>query len=89
MELDATPTVPTPDSEETLRRLTSEVTEVESAIALVASGQALRVTVSGLRFGEALADRFSEEAAAKGIRVQPLPWPDDAGCDLMVGRIDE
>lgn len=89
MELDTGPTVPLPDSEETLRRLTSEVTELESAITLVASGQATRVTVSGLRFGEALADRFREEATAKGIHIQPLPWPDDAGCDLMLERIDE
>lgn len=89
MELDHVPEPSAPAPEETLRRLTSEVAEVEGAIVLVASGQATRVTVSGLRFGEALAARFAADAGAKGVRIDPLPWPDDAGCDLTVRRIDE
>ena len=64
-----------PDSEETRRRLTSEVAEVESAIALVASGQASRVTLTGLKFGEQLARRFRAEARSRGLRLEPLPWP--------------
>lgn len=79
----------TPDPEETRRRLTSEVAEVESAIALVASGSASRVTLTGLRFGEQVARRFRAEATSKGVRLEPLPWPEDAGCDLIVRRIDE
>jgi len=78
-----------PDSEETRRRLTSEVAEVESAIALVASGQASSVTLTGLKFGEQLARRFHAEARLMGLRLEPLPWPEDAGCDLTVRRIDE
>jgi hypothetical protein len=78
-----------PDPEETRRRLTSEVTEVESAIELVGSGAASRITLSGLRFGEQLARRFRAEAQSQGIRLEPLPWPEDAGCDLIVRRIDE
>jgi hypothetical protein len=82
---------PGPDlgSDETQRRLTSEVVEVETAIALVASGSASRVTVSGLRFGEQVARRFRAEATARGIGLEPIPWPEDAGCDLVVRRIDE
>ncbi|HEY1168018.1 MAG TPA: hypothetical protein VGE81_03405 [Candidatus Limnocylindrales bacterium] len=77
------------DPEETRRRLASEVTEVESAIALVASGAASRVTLSGLRFGEQLARRFGAEARARGVRLEPILWPEDVGCDLIVRKIDE
>ncbi|HEX7431214.1 MAG TPA: hypothetical protein VF293_03385 [Candidatus Limnocylindrales bacterium] len=88
MELGPTRTTATPDPEETRRRLTSEVGEVESAITLVASGLASRITLTGLRFGEAVGDRFRAEAGAKGVQIEALPWPDDAGCDLIVRRID-
>jgi hypothetical protein len=88
MELDPACTTPTPDPEETRRRLTSEVGEVESAIALVASGSATRITLTGLRFGEAVADRFQTEARSKGVQLDAIPWPDDAGCDLIVRRTD-
>jgi hypothetical protein len=79
----------TSDPEDTRRRLSSEIAEVEGAIALVASGSASRITLSGLRFGEEVARRFRAEAAAKGLRLEPIPWPEDAGCDLIVRRIDE
>ena len=88
MELDPARTSATPDPEETRRRLTSEVSEVESAIELVASGSALRITLTGLRFGEAVGDRFRAEAGSRGVQIDALPWPDDAGCDLIVRRID-
>jgi hypothetical protein len=77
------------DSEETRRRLTSEVAEIEGAIEMVASGNASRVTVAGLKFGEQLAQRFQAEAASKGVTLDPIPFPEDAGCDLIVRRIDE
>ena len=80
---------PGPDPEETRRRLAAEMQEVRGALALVASGAASRVTLAGLRFGDELTARFSQEAAAAGIRIEPLFWPDDAGCDLIVRRIDE
>ena len=79
----------TPDPDETRRRLTSEVTEVESAIELVASGSASKITLTGLKFGEQLARRFRAAAGSKGISLEPIPWPEDAGCDLIVRRIDE
>jgi hypothetical protein len=89
MERDATRENTTPDPEETRRRLTSEVAEVESAIALVASSSATRITIAGLRFGGQLAEHFSAVARSKGLRLEPLPWPDDSGCDLVVWRSDE
>ena len=79
----------TPDPEETRRRLTSEVAEVESAIALVASGAASRITHSGQRFGEEVAKRFRADARSKGVRIDPILFPDDAGCDLIVRTIDD
>jgi hypothetical protein len=89
MERDETRPPATVDTDETKRRLTSEVANVESAIELVASGSASRITITGLRFGEQLSRRFGAEARAMGLRLEPLPWPDDAGCDLLVRRIDE
>jgi hypothetical protein len=77
------------DPDETRNRLASEITEVESAIELVASGAASRITLSGLRFGEQLARRFDADAQAKGLVLDPILWPEDAGCDLIVRRIDE
>jgi hypothetical protein len=77
------------DPEQTQRRLTSEVVEVEGAIALVVSGSASRVTLTGLRFGEQVAHRFRAEALARGVVLEPIPWPEDAGCDLIVRSIDE
>jgi hypothetical protein len=38
---------------------------------------------------EQLARRFRAEAGSKGIALDPIPWPEDAGCDLIVRRIDE
>jgi hypothetical protein len=76
-------------ADETRRRLTSEVAEVESAIQMVASGPASRVTLTGLKFGEQLAHRFQAEARSRGLLIEPIPWPEDAGCDLIVRRIDE
>jgi hypothetical protein len=81
--------VPSPDPDETRRRLAAEMQEVSGALALVASGEASRVTLSGLRFGDELTARFSADAEAAGIRLEPLFWPDDSGCDLVVRRIDE
>jgi hypothetical protein len=77
------------DLQETKRRLASEVTEVESAMALVASGSASRITLTGLKFGEQVAARFRPEATARGMVLEPILWPEDVGCDLIVRRIDE
>ena len=78
----------TDDQLETERRLASEVAEVEGAIALVASGAASRVTLTGLIFGEPVMVRFRKTAAVAGLVLEPIPWPEDAGCDLIIRRND-
>jgi hypothetical protein len=89
MKRDRAETEPTSDPDETRRRLSSEVAEVESAISMVVSGAASRITLTGLMFGEELARRFRADAEPQGIRLEPILWPEDTGCDLIVRRIDE
>jgi hypothetical protein len=89
MEPQKTHEVEHTDPDETRRRLASEIVEVESAIALVASGSASTVTLSGLRFGEQVTQRFLAEASLRGVVLDPIFWPEDEGCDLIVRRIDE
>jgi len=74
---------------ETRERLASEMADVESAMAMVASGTATRMTLTGLRFGEEVARHFGAEAASRGLLLEPIVWPEDAGCDLVVRRVDE
>lgn len=71
----------------TERRLERELTEVAAAIQLVASGVASRVEIAGIRFGQLLAERMRDEATEHGVRLDPEPWPEDAGCDLLVQRL--
>jgi hypothetical protein len=89
MERDKHEPSATTDPEETRRRLSSEVAEIEGAIAMVYTGAATRIILTGLRFGEELARRFRDEAESKRIRLEPLLWPEDSGCDITVRRIDE
>lgn len=89
MDSDETRPAATANPAETKRRLTSEISELEGAIAMVASGSASRITLTGLKFGEELSRRFQDEAQSKGLRLEPIIWPEDAGCDLIVRRIDE
>jgi hypothetical protein len=76
------------DRDETRRRLEREIEEVTAGIALVASGSASRVSVSGIRFGEELIERLRGEAERNGIVLVAEPWPEDSGCDLVIRRID-
>jgi hypothetical protein len=76
------------DGRTTAQRLASELHDVEAAIALVRSGAATRVSLTGLRFGEAVIERLRDEADRAGVALDPLYWPEDAGCDLTVSRID-
>jgi hypothetical protein len=71
------------------RRLAAEVADVESAIALVSSGSASRVILGGLQFGDQVARRFRADARSHGLRLEPILRPDDAGCDLIVRRLDD
>lgn len=72
----------------TAERLVGEVRDVESAIAMVRSGVASRVSLTGLRFAEAVLRELAADARREGIAVEPIYWPEDAGCDVVVRRID-
>ena len=85
------PTASGPDAfggRTTAERLVSEVRDVESAIAMVRSGSASRVTLTGLRFAEAVLGELAADAQREGITLEPVYWPEDAGCDVVVRRID-
>jgi hypothetical protein len=69
------------------RILEHEMNLVREAIAMVARGGSPRVTVAGLRFGEALLLPARGLAAEAGVRLVPLWMPDDAGVDIAVERI--
>lgn len=71
------------------RTLELEMNLVREAIAMVAGGSAPRVTVGGLRFGEALLETARGMAAEAGVRLVPLWMPDDAGADIAVERITD
>lgn len=70
------------------RDLDRELAEVEAAVALVRSGGAAEVTVTNLRFGEEVLRQVRERGADLGVRIDPIPWPEDTGCDLRVRRTD-
>lgn len=75
--------------DETRRQITFEVRNVTGAIALVASGGATRVTVAGLRFGEQVVAQLQAEALCAGVRLEPVYWDDDAGCDVIARKTDD
>ena len=70
------------------QELEREVAEVETAMALVRSGGARVVSVAGLRFGEEILAQIRSDGRDWGVRLDPLPLPEDAGCDLEVRRVD-
>ena len=74
------------DGQTTAHRLAIEVHDVEAAIELVRLGAATRITMSGLRFAEAVIERLRDEADRAGVVLDPLYWPEDAGCDVTVRR---
>ncbi len=75
-------TVPDPATEQLAR----EMTLVESAIAVVATGRARRVHLGGLAFGDALVEHARAVAARCGVRVVPAWRTDEAGLDLEFER---
>lgn len=77
------------DTDETRRQIAFEVRNVTSAITLVASGAATCVTVAGLRFGEQVVAQLQAEAVSAGIRLEPVYWDEDAGCDVIARKIDD
>ena len=68
--------------------LEREHQQVMTAIKFVASGGAVSVSLSGLRFAQQLLEGCSAEAASSGVLLEPRWWPEDAGCDLVVRRAE-
>ena len=65
----------------------SELFSIEAAIDLVASGQARRVSLGGLRLADRLVDRVRRRALLRGIRILEV-WPlGDGSPDLVVERV--
>jgi hypothetical protein len=87
--MDTSPEAHGPDSVAVERELDRELAEVEAAIALVRSGAAAEVSVANLRFGEEVLRQVRGRGADRGVRLDPLQWPEDEGCDLRVRRIDD
>lgn len=74
-------------SDGSVLRIDDALNPVRAAISLVASGSARRVTVHGGRGRELLpAARLLGRAA--GVRVEPIWWDDEEGCDLAVGHAE-
>jgi len=70
------------------QHLKHEIAEVEAAIELVATGAATSVSLAGFSHGEALVDALRDDAARKGIVVEPIwGWEEDR-CDLVIRRAE-
>ena len=68
--------------------LRRELQLIRDAILLVESGGSPRVTVAGLRFGEALLTPARRLAAEYGVGITPVWCADEAGVDVSVERLD-
>lgn len=71
------------------RALEREMGFIREAIEMVARGASPRVTLAGLRFGQALLATARGLATEAGVRLVPLWKPDDAGADIAVERITD
>jgi hypothetical protein len=75
----------------TTERLAGELADVEASIALVSSGVASNITLTGLRFGQQLVDRLGPSAARDGVELEASFWPEESACDVHIrkaGQID-
>jgi hypothetical protein len=72
-----------------IHELDRELAEVEAAIALVGSGAAAEVSLTNLRYGEEVLRQIRARGADRGVVLEPIPWPEDAGCDLTVRQIHD
>jgi hypothetical protein len=68
-------------------KLAGEVADVEASISLVATGVASQITLTGLRFGQQVADRLAPAAALRGVEVLASFWPEDTVADVHVSRM--
>ena len=68
------------------RQLDRELQLVADAIAMVSRGASPRVTVAGLRLGNALLEPAERLARTAGVRIVPRWSADEAGVDITVER---
>jgi hypothetical protein len=54
----------------------------------VRSGAAVVVSLANMRYGEEVLRQVRARGADQGVRLEPRLWPEDAGCDIDVRRID-
>lgn len=66
-----------------------ELSVVEGAVRMVASGGSRSLTVGGLRFGEEVRTLLAAEAAQAGVRIDAIWRADEHGCDLRVHRSED
>jgi hypothetical protein len=74
------------DPDPTTEKLAGELADVEASIALVSSGVASSITLTGLRFGQQLVDRFGPSAVLKGVELEASFWPEESACDVHIRR---
>jgi hypothetical protein len=67
-------------------KLAGELADVEASIAMVASGVASNMTLTGLRFGQQVAERLTASAASRGVELEASFWPDDTLADIHLTR---
>jgi hypothetical protein len=67
-------------------KLAAEVADVEASIAMVASGAASHITLTGLRFGQQVTERLAASAAKQGVHLEASFWPEDSVCDVHISR---
>ena len=66
-----------------------EMQLIRDAVLLVVSGGSSRVTVAGLRFGDALLEPARRLAAEHGVAITPQWSADEVGISLLVERLPE
>ncbi len=70
-----------------VRTLEHELELVRSAIAMVSSGGAPRILLTGLRFGDELVEPAQRMALEARVRVVPVWSTGEAGLDLTVEQV--
>ena len=78
-----------PDGSAAERQLDHEIAEVEAAIAMVRTGAAASVSLTGLGHGAALIEAVRDSASRSHVTVEPIwGWEEDR-CDIVVRGIGE
>lgn len=65
-------------------QLDREIELVRGAIRMVASGASTRVTVAGIRFGEAVIRICRPLATSADVVIEPIWGADETGADVVV-----